>query len=66
VNTLASENDRGAQSLPASSLVGDRIGIDLEARFLNSILKGRIVGRIGPLGDGRLSAISGQFKASIR
>jgi hypothetical protein len=36
--------------LPASSLVGGRIGVDLDERVLNSILKGRTVGRIGPLG----------------
>jgi hypothetical protein len=36
--------------LPASSFVGGRIGVDLDERVLNSILKGRTVGRIGPLG----------------
>src|ERR1019366_6269960 len=45
-----SRNDGVAGSLPASSLVGERIGVDLDKRVLNSILKGRTVGRIGPLG----------------
>jgi hypothetical protein len=50
VKTLASRNDGVARSLPASTLVGGRIGVDLDERVLNSILKGRTVGRIGPLG----------------
>ena len=50
VKTLTSRNDGVARSLPASTLVGGRIGVDLDERGLNSILKGRTVERIGPLG----------------
>jgi len=44
-----SKNDGSTRSLSAPSPDGERIGVDLEERFLNSILKGRMVGRIGPL-----------------
>jgi hypothetical protein len=51
--------------LPASSLVGGRIGDDLDERVLNSILKGRTVGRIGPLGMIGSFDTPGKFAASF-